>query len=143
MFMLTFNRIVMIGLIALSTGCGPSKEAKQVADKNLEQLDKAGDKNDAADGKIDCAVSGQKELTRSCLTEKISGRDGQSLIIRHANGGFRRFRILTDGRGLQAAEGAEKIAITVLDNGKIEVVVAGDRYQLPAQIKASKIDAAK
>lgn len=133
----------MVGLIALCTGCGPSNDARQMADKNLEQLEKASDKNDAADGKIDCAVSGQKELTRSCLTEKISGTDGQSLIIRHANGGFRRFKILTDGRGLKAAEGAEKISITLLDNGKIEVIVAGDRYQLPAQIKPPKDDAAK
>jgi hypothetical protein len=143
MFMQIFSRIALIGLIVLSTSCSPSKEAKQAADKSLEQLDKAGDKEAAADGKIDCAVSGQKELTRSCLTEKISGADGQSLIIRHANGGFRRFKILTDGRGLQAAEGAEKLAITLLDGGKIEVVVAGDRYQLPAQIKASKSDVAK
>jgi hypothetical protein len=138
-----FKRLLLLGLVASIAGCGPSKKDKDIADKNLAQLDKASDKEAAADGKIECAVSGAKELTRSCLTEKISGTDGQSLIIRHANGGFRRFKILTDGRGLQAAEGAEKLSIKVLDGGKIEATIAGDRYQLPAQIKANTSDAPK
>jgi hypothetical protein len=143
MFMQIFNRFLLLGLFASIAGCGPSKEAKEIADKNLDQLDKASDKEAAADGKIECAVSGAKELTRSCFTEKISGSDGQSLIIRHPNGGFRRFKILTDGRGLQTAEGAEKLSIKVLDGGKIEANIAGDRYQLPAQIKANAAGNAK
>jgi hypothetical protein len=143
MFMQIYKYLLLLGFVASIAGCGPSKEDKDIADKNLAQLDKASDKEAAADGKIECAVSGAKELTRSCLTEKISGTDGQSLIIRHANGGFRRFKILTDGRGLQAAEGAEKLSIKVLDGGKIEATIAGDRYQLPAQIKANTSDAPK
>ncbi len=125
-------------LISLVIGCTPSKEDDKAAAKKLEQVEKVAAKEAVADGKVECAVSGEKSFTRSCETEKIVGPDGQMLVIRHPNGGFRRFKILTDGRGLKPAEGAETVAIQLLDDGKIEAEIAGDKYRLPAQIKPSQ-----
>jgi hypothetical protein len=137
MFMQIFRPFALIGLIILGSSCSPSKEDTEVANKKLEQTEKIAANAAVADGKVECAVSGEKILTRSCETEKIVGPDGQLLIIRHPNGGFRRFKILTDGRGLKPAEGADLVAIQLLDDGKIEVAIAGDKYHLPAQIKAA------
>jgi hypothetical protein len=137
MFMQISRLFALVGPLVLSSACSPSKEETEQATKMLEQSEQVAAKEAVADGKVECAVSGETALTRSCETEKIVGRDGQLLVIRHPNGGFRRFKILTDGRGLKPAEGADPVAIQLLNDGKIEVVIAGDKYHLPAQIKAS------
>ena len=40
------------------------------------------------------------------------------LLLEGPEGDFRRFTILTDGRGLEAADGAETAAIKLLDGGQ-------------------------
>ena len=87
------------------------------------------------DGKIDCALAGRPQFSRSCETEMLSDPDGAILTIRHADGGFRRFVLLTDGRGLAAADGFDDTRIAVLSDGMIEVTAGQDRYRLPASIK--------
>jgi hypothetical protein len=58
------------------------------------------------------------------------------LVVRHPDGGFRRFKILTDGRGLLPADGIDPdFKIKVLPNGMIEVKSMDDTYRLPAAIK--------
>jgi len=57
------------------------------------------------------------------------------MIVRHPDGGFRRFRVLTDGRGLEAADGAEKAKISIVENDKILVSVGPDKYIMPARMK--------
>jgi hypothetical protein len=138
MFMQIFKPAIVVSSIALLAACSSAKEDDKAAAKKLEQVEKVAAKEAVADGKVECAVSGEKTFTRSCETEKIVGPDGQMLVIRHPNGGFRRFKILTDGRGLKPAEGAENVTIQLMDDGKIEVAIAGDKYQLPAQIKPSQ-----
>lgn len=91
------------------------------------------------DGKIECALAGSDKFARTCDTERIAGPAGQILVIRHPDGGFRRFKVLTDGRGLAAAEGADKTGIKILNNGTIELSSGDDLYRLPAQIKSDRL----
>lgn len=77
---------------------------------------------------VECRAAGQ--WARDCAAE----RDGDLLTLRHPDGGFRRLRILSDGRGLEAADGSEPARVTIIDGQRIEVTVGTDAYRLPAQI---------
>jgi len=105
--------------------------------ESLEQAEASADEAAALDGKVECALAGSTNFERTCTTERIANADGQLLVIRHADGGFRRFRILTDGRGLAPADGFDETKIALIENGMIEVSSGDDKYRLPAQIKAS------
>lgn len=119
----------MIGLamgIAL-TGCGgaaPTPHNQNGAAQAAAPVD---------DGKADCALGGSGGWARDCLVE----RAGEMLTIRHPDGGFRRFRVLADGRGLEAADGAEAAKLSIVDDKRIEVVAGDDRYRLPARMAGS------
>lgn len=82
------------------------------------------------DGKADCITGDAEQWARDCLIE----RNGHILTIRHPDGGFRRFRLLADGRGLEAADGAERASVQISGRRQIEVATGGERYRLPAQI---------
>lgn len=97
----------------------------------------------ARNGKVECALSGSARFERICTTEQSAGGDGQILVIRHPDGGFRRFNILTDGRGLVPADGFDETRIIVLDKGLIEVSSGDDKYRLPAQIKGNLSESGK
>ena len=60
-----------------------------------------------------------------------------SSVVRHPDGGFRRFNILTDGRGLAPADGFDETNIKILGGGMIEVSSGDDIYRLPADIKST------
>lgn len=83
------------------------------------------------DAQLECAIGADGAWSKDCALE----RDGDLLTIRHPDGGFRRFRILSDGRGLEAADGSEQAAIQIVDQGRIEARIGGDRYRLPAQME--------
>ncbi|MDI1295406.1 MAG: hypothetical protein PSY12_05900 [bacterium] len=85
---------------------------------------------DADDGKADCVIGANAAWARTCLIER--GTD--MLTLRHPDGGFRRFRIVSDGRGLVPADGAEQAKLSILGDRQIEVSVGVDRYRLPATI---------
>lgn len=89
----------------------------------------------SASGTADCAIGGDADWGRGCAVE----RDGDLLTIRHADGGFRRFRIVKDGRGLVAGDGAEQATVAVLGKGQIEISVGQDRYRLPAAVGAGPV----
>jgi hypothetical protein len=91
-------------------------------------------KEAAADGKIECALDEGADFTRACETELITGPDGDILVIRHPDGGFRRFRFVP-GRGVEPAEGFDPTTVTTIGTSMIEVNSGGDRYRLPAQVK--------
>lgn len=105
--------------------------------ETLKQAEASADEAAALDGKVECALAGTGNFERTCTTERIANADGQILVIRHADGGFRRFRILTDGRGLAPADGFDETKISLIENGMIEVSSGDDKYRLPAQIKAT------
>jgi hypothetical protein len=105
-------------------------------DADLKAAEDQQAKDAAAAGKIECALAGNTSFNRNCTTERVSGAEGQLLVVRHPDGGFRRFKILTDGRGLAPADGIDPdFKLTVMGNGMIEVRSAEDIYRLPAAIK--------
>lgn len=121
-------------LLATLSLCACSKDdAEALRDAENEAAEQA-----ALDGKVECALAGAASFERSCTTERIAGTNGQILMIRHADGGFRRFRILTDGRGLAPADGFDETKIKLIENGMIEVSSGDDKYRLPAQIKGTQ-----
>ncbi|WP_368389853.1 hypothetical protein [Sphingobium sp. AS12] len=85
------------------------------------------------DGKADCAIGADAAWARDCLIE----RAGDLLTIRHPDGGFRRFRVLADGRGLEAADGAETARLQIVEAGLVEIRIGGDRYRLPVKVAGS------
>jgi hypothetical protein len=117
--------VMVIGLAA----CGGNSA------EDLKNAENDADEAAALDGKIECALAGSISFERGCTTEQIAGNEGKILVIRHPDGGFRRFNILTDGRGLAPADGFDETKISLLSDGMIEVSSGDDKYRLPAQIK--------
>jgi hypothetical protein len=89
------------------------------------------------DTPLPCRTGEAKTLEPACLIERSDGPDGKLLIIRHPDGGFRRFRIVSDGRGLESADGAEPARVQIVDKRAIQVDVGRDSYRLPATIGAA------
>lgn len=118
-----FKRLSYIAIFALLASCG---------DGSSSQTSQA-----AAAERIECALAGAKSFERVCTTETVPGEKGKMLIVHHPDGGFRRFNILTDGRGLAPADGFDETTIDILGGGKIEVRSGDDIYRLPADIKAT------
>jgi hypothetical protein len=117
--------------------CGGNEE------DDLKNAESEAAQEAALDGKIECALAGAEVFARTCTTERIAGGKGNILVIRHPDGGFRRFEILTDGRGLMPADGFDETRISLLNDGMIEVSSGDDKYRLPAQIKGKDRPSAK
>ena len=83
--------------------------------------------------RIACALSGATAFAADCVVQRVATAAGLQLVVRHPDAGFRRFDVLTDGRGLAAADGAQPAVVTVRGGG-IEVAVGADRYRFPATI---------
>ena len=130
MSMPIYKFLIIAAMVLGIAACGKNDKAA------FDQAEKSASKEAALDGKIECALAGSSTFDRVCTTDKISGPEGQILVIRHPDGGFRRFNILTDGRGLSPAEGFDETKITILSSGLIELKSGDDLYHLPAQIKA-------
>lgn len=131
MFMPIFKLVPLIIFAAILSSCN------KYNDDDLVNAENSASEQAALDGKIECALAGSNDFTRNCSTEKIDGQEGQVLVIRHPDGGFRRFNILTDGRGLAPAQGFDETKISIMADGMIEVSSGDDRYRLPAQIKST------
>lgn len=129
MFMLTFKVALPLLLVTGLSACGGD------AAGDLKNAEMDADEAAALDGKVECALAGSAAFERTCTTEQIAGAGGKILVIRHPDGGFRRFDILTDGRGLAPADGFDETRISLMDGGMIEVSSGDDKYRLPAQIK--------
>lgn len=117
MSMRIFDGSIGAGLLCLAlAACGkPAPGSGQEAD---------GGRN------VECAIGAKADWTHDCVVQ----RDGDMLTLRHADGGFRRFTIVRDGRGLVPADGAEEAGIRIVGDGQIELTVADARYRLPATI---------
>ena len=129
MFMPISKFAVPLILAVSLSACG-GNEADDLKNAESDAAEQA-----ALDGKIECALAGSAAFERTCTTEQIAANDGKILVIRHPDGGFRRFDILTDGRGLAPADGFDETKISLMDGGMIEVSSGDDKYRLPAQIK--------
>jgi hypothetical protein len=123
--------LIAATLSLLLSACGGD-----TTDADLKAAEDSASRDAAASGKIECALAGSTTFNRNCTTERVSGPEGQLLVVRHPDGGFRRFKILTDGRGLAPADGLDPdFKLNVLGNGMIEVRSVDDIYRLPAAIK--------
>lgn len=121
--MRTSERLILLAATAVLAGCSGS------ASSDRESLT-GGD-----DSRIACALGDETEFTEQCDAERVQHGDRRELVLRHPDGGFRRFDIVTDGRGLVAADGSEEALVTPLTDGRIELSVGGDRYRIPATVK--------
>ena len=84
--------------------------------------------------KIACALAGAKDFTPVCTVDRAKEDGVLTLIVRHPDGGFRRFMVLDDGRGLAVADGATQ-AVTRFEGGMAELAVEQDRYRFPVTVK--------
>jgi len=85
------------------------------------------------DDLVECALGGAGSFTRECTLERVASNESEVLVVRHPDGGFRRF-ISTAG-GIAPADGAEPATLIVRDDS-VEVAVGGDRYRFAAVLTA-------
>jgi len=89
------------------------------------------DPNGAGAGQaVACAHGAQGDWAVNCRLERTELEDGEMLVVRRADGAFRRFLVQDDGRGLAAADGAAEVQQHRV-GGALEVSVGEDRYRLP------------
>lgn len=119
------TRISSLAALILLAGCDraelPATDSVQVAQRE--------------ENHIACA-RGDAPLRRDCTIEQARSDDGLILTVRHPDGGFRRLHVTRDGRGVVPADGAQPAAVTIAGAGEIDVAIAGERYRLPATVKA-------
>jgi hypothetical protein len=89
---------------------------------------------------VPCALDGAAAFSGSCAVDRAEVDGKLTLIVRHPDGAFRRFAVVTDGRGLAVADGAEQ-AVNTIEGGKLAVTVADDRYLFPAKVKSAQSNA--
>ncbi len=123
--------LIRLAPILLLCACDEAPDNARLSEMEQEQGDQQ-----AASGKVECALAGSSSFSRTCATDRISGPNRELLIINHPDGGFQRFEIVTDGRGLVAADGFDDTRIKLLDNDMIEVTADDNRYRLPARIQS-------
>jgi len=82
---------------------------------------------------IECALQGAAEFASDCSVERSGQGAGAILVVRHPDGGFRRFEVLADERGLAPADGAQ-ISQMEWREGGIGLAVGPDRYRFPAAV---------
>ena len=99
-------------VLLLATGCG-SDAAPAVAEGEVH---------------VPCALAGEKELTPKCAVETVQQGERRLLVVRHPDGGFRRFAVSADGRDLAVVDGADQAALQLAGNA-IEVRVDADLYR--------------
>ena len=111
-------------------GCGQA-----TPDGNVSAKIAAGARAEAADaGGILCALAGSDTFQRQCTLDRTETAEGVVLTVREPDGGFHRLRVVSDGRGVVAADGAEEAKVAVLGTDGIEVSIGGARYRLPAHV---------
>ena len=116
--------------LLLLASCGPAGPDTHGAAKT-----EAGARADAADeGRIACALPGASSFARQCTVDRTETREGTVLTVHQPNGGFHRFRLVNDGRGVVAADGAEEPKVAVMGAEGIEIAIGGARYRLPARV---------
>lgn len=112
---------------ALAALAGCSEEGAAGGAAAARSQDAAGQ----ADDGIACALDGAKDFTRSCTRQIARSEEGEIWLIRHPDGGFRRFVIIDAGTRIATADGAEEVEAE-RKGANLEVRVGGQRYLFPA-----------
>ena len=125
-------RISSLILLPLAiAGCGERRaDQATLAKAEAEQGAAAED-----EGRVLCAHS-DGDFARVCTIDREQTDTGLILTIHHPDGAFHRLLVTTDGRGVVAADGAQKAVVTVIGPDRIGVSLAGDHYQLPATVES-------
>ena len=93
--------------------------------------------SDVPDGEqVACALNGAKNFGQACGVERMAQGGKQFVILRHPDGGFRRFELRDGGKRFVTADGAEA-AVTVANGKEREVTVDDDHYLFPALAPAN------
>ncbi|MDB5726402.1 MAG: hypothetical protein JWQ16_3156 [Novosphingobium sp.] len=91
---------------------------------------------------IDCALGAGTRFVRDCAIERSREGGIYKMIVRHPDGGFRRFEVGADNT-IAASDGAD-LPQVILNGTVAEVTVGGDRYRIPLEARApAGTDAAK
>lgn len=77
--------------------------------------------------RIECAIGGATSFTQTCAIER---GEGDALVLRHADGGFRRIDLAPDG-AISAGDGSDGPVGKALPDGRFELTLGNDRYRLP------------
>lgn len=109
-------RIFSAALILLLAGC-----ARETAADNARESVAAADR-------IECAIGEDAAFANSCALERA---EGNVMVLRHEDGGFRKLTLDADGT-IDTADGADGIALTPMPDGRTEVAIGPDKYRLPA-----------
>jgi hypothetical protein len=85
---------------------------------------------------IACALAGAQQFAPDCAVERLSkAQDGDDVVIvRHPDGGFRRFVLIDGGTRIATADGVGEVQ-AVLAGPDLEVTVGQDRYRFPSATK--------
>lgn len=79
---------------------------------------------------VECALAGAAGFAPDCTMERAEVDGRRTLIVRHPDGGFRRFELGVPERGIITADGMEQAEVTHTE-GMVELRVGADRYRLP------------
>ncbi len=117
--------------LLLLAACSKGEEAQQAAvsgeapDKTAEAV--------AEDDTLPCALAKAKDFRPVCKIDKAQANGKDLWIVRHPDGGFRRFVIVEqqDGAHIGAADGAFEVQ-TKRVGPNLEVKVGEDRYLFAA-----------
>ena len=77
---------------------------------------------------IECALGQKSTFAPVCMVERVLTDGMRILIVRHPDGGFRRFQQVDDGRGLIVADGSDGARVS-MDDDMMEIAVGPDRYR--------------
>jgi hypothetical protein len=84
---------------------------------------------------IPCALADAAEFKPLCTVEDTTVEGKLYWIVRHPDGGFRRFQMIDNGTRIATADGADEVEMTRA--GAEFIVKAGpDRYRFPAAPEA-------
>lgn len=112
MFLRTFSA----SLVLFLAGC-----TNEPATENVVETGATGDR-------IECAIGEAAAMANNCVLERS---DGNELVLRHADGGFRKLTLAPDGT-IDTADGADELKLEAMPDGRTEIVINNDRYRLPA-----------
>lgn len=90
----------------------------------------------AAGEPVACAHAGS-DWTTTCRLERTVEGGHELLVIRRADGAFRRLVVRGDGSGLAPADGAAPL-VERRQGAMIEVSLGDDRYRLPLALGAAR-----
>lgn len=109
-----FDRAALILLAGSLSACGSVTDS---APSGKEQ-------------RISCRIGVDAAFAEKCSVE---WQDDENFLIRHDDGGFRRFMLSADGMTISVADGAEKLTIESEKNGAVSMTIGDEAYRIDPQ----------